>query len=485
MIFKLLDEANDTPIIKVLGVGGGGSNAVTHMYNQGIVGVDFAICNTDTQAMLQSPVPVKIKLGPELTEGRGAGSKPNIGKLACEESIEEVKSYISTDCKMLFITAGMGGGTGTGAAPIIAKAAQEMDILTVGIITLPFTFEGRRRTTQGFDGLDELKKNVDTLIVISNDKLRQIHGNLSLSQAFGQADDILTTAAKGIAEIITVPGYVNVDFEDVNTVMRGSGVAIMGTSVAEGEDRAKRAVDDALSSPLLEESNIKGAQHILLNITSGKKEVTMDEIFEITEFVQEEAGYGTDLIWGNCYDETLGDKISVTLIATGFERNKAYDKTTGVTSEKIKVSLDDDEKSLKKKNGLSSVGFDNEPIKPEDSSFEFDDVRETIEKYQRDRYSYDEPYIKEEDKERLEEAKLKRIEQEKRRRERLRSGVKVKLNNPQTVNELENEPAYLRRGVSLDDVPHSSDISFSKWTITDEEEPQIREGNSYLHDNVD
>ncbi|MCB0682529.1 MAG: cell division protein FtsZ, partial [Saprospiraceae bacterium] len=320
MIFNLINDMEGNPIIKVIGVGGGGSNAVNHMFKQGIVGVDFAICNTDAQAMDISEIKTKIQLGPTLTEGRGAGSKPNIGKLACEESIEEIRQYLSNGCKMLFVTAGMGGGTGTGAAPIIAKTAQEMDILTVGIVTLPFTFEGRRRSEQGVDGLEELKKHVDTLVIISNDKLRQIHGNLSLSDAFAQADNILTTAAKGIAEIITVPGYVNVDFEDVNTVMRDSGVAIMGTAVAEGENRAKKAVDEALNSPLLEDNNIRGAQHILLNITSGKKEVTMDEIFEITEFVQEEAGFGTDLIWGNCYDESLGEKISVTVIATGFER---------------------------------------------------------------------------------------------------------------------------------------------------------------------
>jgi cell division protein FtsZ len=290
MLFDLPKETSS--IIKVIGVGGGGSNAVNHMFDLGIVGVDFAICNTDNQAMELSKVPTKIQLGPDLTEGLGAGSKPDIGRQACIESIDEIKNFLANGTKMLFVTAGMGGGTGTGAAPIIAKAAQEMDILTVGIVTLPFSFEGRRRSKQGVDGLDELKKNVDTLIVISNDKLRQIHGNLKLSQAFSEADDILSTAAKGIAEIITVPGYVNVDFEDVNTVMRGSGVAIMGTATSEGEDRAKLAVDEALNSPLLEENDIQGAQHILLNITSGNKEVTMDEIFEITEFVQEEAGFG-------------------------------------------------------------------------------------------------------------------------------------------------------------------------------------------------
>ncbi len=477
---------DESPIIKVLGVGGGGSNAVTHMYNQGIVGVDFAICNTDAQAMETSPVPTRIQLGPNLTEGRGAGSKPDVGKRACEESIEEVKQYLTNNCKMLFITAGMGGGTGTGAAPIIAKTAQEMGILTVGIVTLPFTFEGRRRTSQGADGLSELKKAVDTLIVVSNDKLRQIHGNLSLSDAFSQADNILSTAAKGIAEIITVPGYVNVDFEDVNTVMRASGVAIMGTASAEGEDRAKRAVDDALHSPLLEDNDIRGARHILLNITSGNKEVTMDEIFEITEFVQEEAGYGTDLIWGNCFDENLGDKISVTVIATGFE-HKHRVINESAKDKKIVVSLDDEPDNRpsppKQKSRLADIGFD-EPLISEENSFEFDNVRDTIERYQRHRYSYEEPYVRDEKKANEEEDKRKMYERELKRRERLRSH-NLKLNNPNTIIELENEPAYVRRGVQLDDVPDSSEEVYSKYTISDDDEPEINSNNSFLHDNID
>ena len=489
MVFDL--PKDESPIIKVLGVGGGGSNAVTHMYKQGIVGVDFAICNTDSQAMELSPVPTHMQLGPNLTEGRGAGSKPNVGKMACEESIEEVKQYLENNCKMLFITAGMGGGTGTGAAPIIAKTAKEMDILTVGIVTLPFTFEGRRRTSQGHEGLEELKKYVDTLIVISNDKLRQIHGNLSITDAFGQADDILTTAAKGIAEIITVPGYVNVDFEDVNTVMRDSGVAIMGTAAAGGEDRARIAVDEALSSPLLEDNNIKGAQHILLNITSGTKEVTMDEIFEITEFVQEEAGYGTDLIWGNCYDETLGEKISVTVIATGFEHKKSEDEEQEMSkSGRIVVSLDDEpvkeKPEPKKKSGLADLGIDYPGTDAAPNTFEFDDIRETVGRFHhRNRYSYDEPYVKGGDSTRKEEENKKQEEKERKRKERLRSN-RPKLSNPKTIIELENEPAYLRRGISLDDVPDSAAEKMSNWTISEENEMEIRQGgNSYLHDNVD
>ncbi|HFA51373.1 MAG TPA: cell division protein FtsZ [Bacteroidetes bacterium] len=476
MIFKLMDEKNDTPIIKVIGVGGGGSNAVNHMYKQGIIGVDFAVCNTDRQALEQSPVKTKIQLGPTLTEGRGAGSKPNIGKLACEESLEELKTYLANDCKMLFITAGMGGGTGTGAAPIIAKAAQEMDILTVAIVTLPFTFEGNKRVGHGYEGLEELKKYVDTIIVISNDKLKAIHGNLTISQAFSEADSILSTAAKGIAEIITVAGYVNVDFEDVNTVMRGSGVAIMGTATADGENRAKRAVDEALNSPLLEDNNIKGAQHILVNITSGTKEVTMEEIFEITEFVQEEAGQNTNLIWGNCFDEELGEKLSVTIISTGFEQNRGNKTLRGGKPEsnasQVRVSLDDD---IEQKNVFQSLGLDDTGNNA--NTVEFPPLSNN--------YNHREPYIRESrDQEELD--RKHRMEAERRRKERLaRIGQKPKLNNPQVVNELENEPAYLRRGIHLDNVPESSEPAYSKYVVTDDEEPQLREGNSFLHNKVD
>ena len=487
MIFNLINDIDENPIIKVIGVGGGGSNAVNHMFRQGIVGVDFAVSNTDAQAMAISDIPTKIQLGPDLTEGRGAGSKPNIGKLACEESIEEVRQYLSKDCKMLFITAGMGGGTGTGAAPIIAKTAQEMDILTVGIVTVPFTFEGRRRMTQATEGLEELKSHVDTLIVVSNDKLRQIHGNLSLSEAFAQADNILTTAAKGIAEIITVPGYVNVDFEDVNTVMRDSGVAIMGTATAEGEARAKKAVDEALNSPLLEDNNIRGAQHILLNITSGTKEVTMDEIFEITEFVQEEAGYGTDLIWGNCFDESLGEKLSVTVIATGFEQSRSV-FTKDKKDSKIVVSLDEEETPIQNpgKSRLSELGYEEDEQTKSKNTYEFSDLKPTIDRFQK-RYTYEEPYAKEasgESEVNPEEERLRKIREEQRRRERLR-GNRIKLNNPNAISELENEPAYLRRGVILDDVPHSGEQNRSKWTINDEDQPEFSEGNPFLHDNVD
>jgi cell division protein FtsZ len=499
-------------IIKVLGVGGGGSNAVNHMYKQGIVGVDFAVCNTDHQALDISPVPVKIQLGPDLTEGRGAGSKPQVGKEACVESIEELKEFIK-DAKMLFITAGMGGGTGTGAAPVLAKAAQELDILTVAIVTIPFTFEGKRRIEQAMEGLEELKKNVDTIVVISNDKLRHIYGNLSMSQAFANADDVLTVAAKGIAEIITIPGYVNVDFEDVNTVMRGSGVAVMGTASMEGPDRAKRAIESALNSPLLEDNDITGAKHILLNITSGKQEVTMDEVNVITEYLETAAGDGTDIIWGNCYDDTLGDKLSVTVIATGFEtgrkqrlvesKSKApqhnepvyrqeqqqnYNQDREVPPVRTlreeppvrKVSLDDEVNTAPKKNTNSPYDFNNKAQVNQPLTFEFEtplsSAKETVKHF----HDKGEPYIQEE-----EDQQPQRQVVNTNRKTTLRD-LSTTLNNPSTVNELENEPAYLRKQVRLDDVPHSSDSNLSRWTVSnDEDEPEFNENNSFLHDNVD
>ncbi len=309
---------DNSSIIKVIGVGGGGSNAVNHMYKQGIVGVDFIVCNTDKQALDISPVPYKIQLGPSLTEGRGAGSIPEIGKNAAVENIDEIKDLLSNNTKMVFVTAGMGGGTGTGAAPVISQVAKEMGILTVGIVTVPFSFEGRKRRQQAEEGLDSMRRNVDTLLVINNERLREITGNLTIGNAFSQADDVLSIAAKGIAEVISVTGAINVDFNDVNTVMKDSGVAIMGSATAEGDDRAILAVTQALSSPLLNDNDISGAKYVLLNITYGDKEVLMDEITDITDYIQDEAGSTADVIWGHGYDPTLGDKICVTLIATGF-----------------------------------------------------------------------------------------------------------------------------------------------------------------------
>ncbi|HKR03307.1 MAG TPA: cell division protein FtsZ [Bacteroidia bacterium] len=313
-------------IIKVIGIGGGGSNAVNHMFHNVIRGVEFLVCNTDHQALEISPVPHKIQLGPSLTEGRGAGSMPEVGKNAAIENLEDIRKALSGHTKMVFITAGMGGGTGTGAAPIIAGVAREMGILTVAIVTMPFSFEGKKRKQQAEAGIEELKKNVDTLLVICNDKLREIHGNLKLAEAFSYADNVLATAAKSIAEIISVTLHINVDFADVQTVMKESGVAIMGSATASGENRALRAVELALDSPLLNDNNIEGARYILLNITSGSEEVTMDEMGEITDFIQEQAGQTAEVIMGVGTDSKLEKNICVTIIATGFK-----------TKEKIKA----------------------------------------------------------------------------------------------------------------------------------------------------
>ncbi len=310
---------NQSSIIKVIGVGGGGSNAVNHMFRQGIKGVDFMICNTDAQAMESSPVPVKIQLG---ERGLGAGSIPSVGREAAIQKLEEIKEILEKNTQMVFITAGMGGGTGTGAAPVIAKIAKDLGILTVGIVTLPFSFEGKKRRCQADQGIQELKESVDTLLIICNDKIRELYGDLKLSDAFHKADDVLTTAAKGIAEIITVTGYINVDFEDVKTVMKNSGKAIMGHAIAEGENRAIEAVKTALASPLLNDNDIEGASDVLLYITSGKEEISMDEVTEITDYIQNEAKAQAEIIWGNGYDDTLGNNISITLIATGFDVEK-------------------------------------------------------------------------------------------------------------------------------------------------------------------
>lgn len=311
---------NQSSIIKVIGVGGGGSNAVNYMYNLGIDGVDFVVCNTDSQALALSPVVNKIQLGPHLTAGLGAGANPEIGKQSCEESIEDISKILKVNTRMAFITAGMGGGTGTGGAPVVAKICRDLDILTVGIVTTPFTYEGRKRMKQAQDGIERMREHVDTVLIISNDKLRQQFGNLPFTQAFAKADDILATAAKCITDVITTTGSMNVDFADVCTVMKNGGVAILGSATVSGENRALHAVEQALNSPLLNDSDITGAKWILLNITSaaGEFEHTMDEAEAIQAYVQQQAGDYCDVILGMGHDPNLGDKIGVTVIATGF-----------------------------------------------------------------------------------------------------------------------------------------------------------------------
>lgn len=312
-----LNEKTPT-IIKVIGVGGGGGNAVEYMYEKGICDVDFVICNTDYQALRNSPIPCKIQLGKELTAGHGAGNNPAMGEKSAQESLADIEAILKKDTRMAFITAAMGGGTGTGAAPVIARLSKDMGILTVGIVSVPARFEGPKRLDQARDGLRRLKDHVDCLIVIDNEKIKSIYGSQTISQAFAKANDVLNIAAKGIAEIITLPGYINVDFADVSTVMTDSGVAIMGAAQASGEDRAIRAITEALESPLLNNNDILGAKDILLNITSGTDEITMDEMSQITSHIIRKVGNNAAVIWGVGTDPDLGDAVSVTIIATGF-----------------------------------------------------------------------------------------------------------------------------------------------------------------------
>jgi len=477
MLFDIPNKEGS--IIKVIGVGGGGGNAVEHMFKQGIVGVDFAICNTDQQALAGSNVDTKIHLGPNLTEGMGAGSKPEVGKQACIESVDEIRKFLEQGTKMVFITAGMGGGTGTGAAPIIAKVARELDILTVGIVTLPFKFEGLKRRRFAAEGIEQLKKHVDALLVISNEKLKQMFGNMQLSDAFGQADNILATAAKGIAEIITVPGKINVDFEDVNTVMRNSGVAIMGSASASGEDRARFAVNQALNSPLLEENDIRGAQHILLNITSGSEEVTMDEIGEITEYIEEEAGYGTNVIWGHCRDESLNEKLCITLIATGFTEGAKEKKV--VKEKVVRVPLSENE--------LNQItDFEDYAESKEAINFDFTEDEEIEVSFDS---SEKENTTKEAVGEQLsafdKESYLKETEAEIVRRKYFMEMNAKSLDDPNAINDLESQPAYLRRNVELENIQDSKVAStLSDLAVgIDADAPISESKNSFLHDNVD
>ncbi len=328
LMFDLPKEKSS--VIKVIGVGGGGSNAVNHMYRLGIKGVDFVVCNTDSQALDASPVPNKIQLGISLTKGLGAGADPEIGEKAAQENLEEIRSFLETGTEMVFITAGMGGGTGTGAAPIIARTAREMGVLTVGIVTIPFVFEGRTRLKQADLGVEQMREYVDTLIVVNNNKIREIYGNVGFKTAFAKADEILATASKGISEVITQPCFINIDLNDARTVLKDSGTAIMGTGIATGEGRAMEAVNQALNSPLLNDNSIQGAQKVLLLIISGSDEITFDEIAQINDAIQDEASENNtaDIIMGVGEDESLGNGISVTVIATGFEASNGYNPVT-------------------------------------------------------------------------------------------------------------------------------------------------------------
>ncbi len=441
------DENRKTSIIKVIGVGGGGSNAVNHMHKLGIKGVDFIICNTDSQALEESNVPQKIKLGETLTEGRGAGNIPEKGKESAIENIDDIKAMLANNTKMAFVTAGMGGGTGTGAAPVIAKTAKEMGILTVGIVTIPFRFEGQRRLNQAIEGIKEINEHVDSLLVISNEKLREIHGNLTISEAFAQADNILTTAAKGIAEIITVHGYVNVDFADVETVMENSGVAIMGSASAKGENRAIEAIREALTSPLLNNNNINGATNILLNITSGKEEVTMSEIGMINDFVQECAGSSANIIWGNGNDESLSEELSVTVIATGF--NADIIPELYIRKEKKARLFNLGDKTSEKEIVQQEISFDSSPS----ASLIGNQAK-----------------------------KDKQAENNPNYAEQTKSHYRYSRSD---IEELESVPAFKRKGIQIDDKQYSKNPEVSRYSLSDDESGVSLKKNPYLHDKVD
>jgi len=473
MNFDLPPERSS--VIKVIGVGGGGSNAVNHMFKKGIQDVNFVVCNTDAQALHNSPVAVKLQLGDALTEGRGAGSKSEIGREAANESIDRIKEVLSSNTNMVFITAGMGGGTGTGAAPVIASVAKEMGILTVAIVTIPFRFEGPERINQAIEGINQLKDHVDSLLVINNEKLREIYGNLTVSKSFEQADDVLAIAAKGIAEIITVHGYINVDFADVQTVMSSSGVAIMGSATANGEERARLAIEQALTSPLLNNNDIEGARSVLLNITSGSEEITMDEVSEITDYVVSATSRDTTLIWGIGSDESLGEEISVTIIATGFRMNSIPELYVG-RKQTHKVPLRD--------SGNAMLKDEHSNVIPQQGSLTFG---------VKDKEDSEEYILMDQSEETDPESKEKKMADRVRRlretHEKLRDRGYLSSSGDDEIEELENVPAYVRKKIPIDQQKHSEEKEVSRYRLTDnqegEEGPKLRPDNSYLHDNVD
>ena len=555
MKFDLPKELSS--IIKVIGVGGGGSNAVNYMFTQGIKGVDFIICNTDRQALDVSPIPVKLQLGLTLTEGLGAGSIPERGNQAVQENIDEIKALLSTRTKMVFITAGMGGGTGTGAAPVIARIARDMGILTVGIVTSPFQWEGRKRKNQADAGIEEMRNAVDTLLVINNDRLRDLYGDVSLDNAFEHADNVLSTADRGIAEIIHKIGKVNVDFEDVRTVMTRSGVAIMGMSEAEGEDRALRAAHEALSSPLLNDSDIKGAKYVLLNVTHGERALSMDEMSEITDHIQEAAGSSADVIWGYGKDDALGDKVRITIIATGFQLNPETGDIAVERNTRTVIPLDADRPTMITQAIVNPVEAsapkapvpppaieaptELEPyLKPVESgpvvdkkpeappvttptilqpTLDFPQVnrdRSMVDRVETTKPATAQPTPAAEPEKRVHmlydstssnteqgavpevrgevsEARLSPAEHQSRVEQRVAKvrEINMRLRTPNGLNDLEREPAYKRKNVTLNEGTHSTDSNVSRFTLTEgtdengDRRVELRRNNPFLHDNVD
>lgn len=453
--FDMASNPAANKIIKVVGVGGGGGNAVRHMYELGIHDVDFFVANTDKQALESSPVPNKIQLGAELTEGLGAGAKPEIGKESALETKDEIKSFLSNGTKMVFVTAGMGGGTGTGAAPVIAEIARSLNILTVGIVTMPFKFEGKPKERRALQGIEELKEHCDTVLVILNEKLKEVYGRSSMREAFAQADNVLARAAKSIAEIITVDAYINVDFEDVNTVMRDAGTAVMGSSIESGEDRAIRATEAAIASPLLNNTDITNAKYILLSlVVSDYDDLDMSELEQVTTYIQEKAGEEAEVIFGVAKDESLGDAISVTVIATGFEEDRDvkpsadfFSKGESGVSNSTKIST-----PIPVAKPTSEVKEEKLPVVEEKTVEEIPQVVEASAAPQKEEpkkvvFSLDDDYVKNEvvqpqensddsPKESAQLSSYKKFES-------------IKDISNEDMKDLRDVPAYMRRGVKL------------------------------------
>ncbi|GAB2954083.1 hypothetical protein GCM10027048_19250 [Hymenobacter coalescens] len=524
MDFKFDITPQSKSIIKVIGVGGGGSNAVNHMFSQGIKDVEFVICNTDKQALQSSTVPNRLQIGVDLTEGLGAGANPERGKQAAIESREQIRELLSNGTKMVFITAGMGGGTGTGAAPVIAKVAKELGILTVGIVTAPFLFEGRKKRQQAEMGIRDLSDNCDTVLVILNDKLREMYGNLPIRSAFAKADNVLSTAAKSIAEIITVTADVNVDFEDVKTVMKDSGAAVMGSSITEGENRARRAAEEALASPLLNNTDIHGAQKILLSIMSGDQaELEMDELTEITEYIQAKAGQDAEVIFGHGIDGTLGQSIRVTVIATGFARDTHSISIMGgfrdaepskpevaavVADPQINLFDKDRHDPVAVRPAAQAVVVPPAPVAAPVPSAEYQPVVPPVQPEQpQARFDLEQspsPFVPPvvypapsapEPLQAVQQPQPTvapeaphaaparpsldaRAEERRRRLMELSNG----LTNDAVKEQLE-VPAYLRRQVKLEQVQPSSERNISRFNLSDDNE--LLGDNRFLHDNVD
>lgn len=563
---------NQSSVIKVIGVGGGGSNAVNYMFEQGIVGVDFAVCNTDLQALEASPITTKIQIGEDLTEGLGAGANPEVGRQAAEESIERITELLESNTKMLFITAGMGGGTGTGAAPVIARIAREKEILTVGVVTVPFWTEGGFRKEYAEKGLEDLRKNVDTLLVINNDKLIEVYGDLTLRQAFAKANEVLNTATKGIAEVISQTLMVNIDLNDAKRVLKDSGTAVMGQALATGENRAVEAVEAALDSPLLHDNNIKGAQQVLLKIVTGSEnEIRMTELFKIKKHIQDAAGGDVNIIEGVGVEDGLGESISVTVIATGFKVSKSIgpkendtkkvyvldkdelktEQMPEVIEDEISTDLDfnendeegqailkfdldespkfdfdltaDNVDTANISNEISEPNFetpiseneldDNTPPMASFDSAEVekeedliihsldieehdnhDDIQFEANPLEEESISTPEEVVSEIKEEPLKD-ELTQINhgvsaeqmaiRSRQRMERLRN-ISMKLRTPSGLTDLENQPAYKRREVKLDNISHSSESEVSKFSLgKDSDDNTVIKPNNFLHDNVD